>query len=171
MYNISARITTSISISHILSLFFCENFLQIRSKKIFEASDALEKKEISAVTFLNRIVYRQNNICNSFDDFSLIDNSNEDIPDEDEDHVSNSQAQNEIRLMPCCVCYDEISQVTMHPCGHLKICAGCWNITLEQHEIKMKKFIERNLDEECRPTLKCAYCNVIVNTYIERTYA
>lgn len=99
-----------------------------------------------------------------------------DISDIEEDnHSENSIAQHNhdgpvLRLMPCCVCYDNTSAVTMHPCGHLKVCSSCWSRVVEEHDSKMAKFIERDLEEEYRPKLKCPFCMVPIQTYSDKIY-
>lgn len=127
------------------------------------------------------MTFTENRICTDLDDFSCVD---DDRPENDsydsgfyEDEEDTAPAPSEsndaaiLRLMPCCVCLDVVSQVTMYPCGHLKVCTDCWAILVSEHETKLAKFIERDLEEEYRPKLKCPFCNTVVLNHLARTYA
>lgn len=123
------------------------------------------------------MAYPDNRICSYLDDFSCVDdprpeNGNCDSFDEDEEDTSPSQSMGEvIRLHPCCVCLDKTSQVTMYPCGHLKCCSDCWATLVDGYEANLAKFIERDLEEEYRPKLKCPFCNTLVANYLNKTFA
>lgn len=154
--------------------------LQDRAEKIAKASEELEKGEITGAIFLNRMTYPDMRICRNLDEFSTVDdprieNDNYDLNEEEENNdvqVPNQSCDaNVIKLMPCCVCLDNISQITMVPCGHLKVCTDCWQIIITNHDEKMAKFIERELDEEYRPRLKCPFCNVPIDNYLNKTFA
>ena len=53
--------------------------LQERSEKIFEACELLERKEINAALFLNRVTYGKNSVCNHFENFEFCDIKEQDI--------------------------------------------------------------------------------------------
>lgn len=125
------------------------------------------------------MAYADNRICTDLDDFSCVDdprpeNDNfDDLFEDEEDTPSSSspsQSGDVLRLMPCCVCLDKVSQVTMYPCGHLKVCSDCWTILVDGYNTNLAKFIERDLEEEYRPKLKCPFCNSVVEHYLNKTY-
>ncbi|XP_055306985.1 baculoviral IAP repeat-containing protein 3-like [Sitodiplosis mosellana] len=142
-----------------------------RSDKIAEASEELEKGKISAAIFLNRMAYADNNICSDLDDFSCVDdprpeNDNCDLFEDDEEATPTpSQSDAALRLSPCCVCLDNVSQVTLYPCGHLKVCEDCWTKLVNTYDANLAKFLERDLEEEYRPKLKCPCCNTLIENY------
>lgn len=111
------------------------------------------------------------------DEFGNVDdpraeNDNLDMFDEEEDAPAPSQANDDefLKLMPCCVCLYNTSQVTMYPCGHLKVCTDCWETLVTNHDEKMARFIERDLEEEYRPRLKCPFCNVPIENFLKKTF-
>lgn len=161
-----------------INFFF--SFSQQSADKIMEASQLLETGKITWGIFINRMSYDENRICQNLDDLSTVDdarpeNDNFDLFEEDEEQAtqpasSQSSDGSVLTLQPCCVCLDQVSAVTLIPCAHLKVCANCWTRLLAEHDNKLAKFIDRNLDEEYRPKLKCPFCNVAVNNYLNRTY-
>lgn len=153
-------------------------FFQDRADKIAAASEELEKRKISAAIFLNRMAFADNKICKNLEDFTCVDyprpeNDNYDLyEDEVVAQPPSSQSHDGpiLKLMPCCICFDQVSQVTLYPCGHLKVCEDCWTIVSENYDAKLAKFIERELEEEYRPKLKCPFCNTQVENSLKRTY-
>lgn len=124
------------------------------------------------------MAYPDNRICTDLDDFSCVDdlrpeNDNCDIFEDEEDTSppSSQSSGDVIRLQPCCVCLDKTSQVTMYPCGHLKVCSDCWTTLVDGYTANLTKFIERDLEEEYRPKLKCPFCNTLVENYLNKTFA
>lgn len=124
------------------------------------------------------MAYADNRICQNLEDFSCVDdprpeNDNYDLFEDEEDTLSAPSQSNvgpHLRLMPCCVCLDQGSQVTMYPCGHLKVCADCWTVQVSTYDNKLAKFVERDLEEEYRPKLKCPFCNTVVGNFLNKTY-
>lgn len=152
------------------TIFTCS---QDRSEKIEEATALLDKKEISPQIFLNRIVFKSNGICDNLDLFECVDTGAVESEDESQDELQ-TQEQVDIapvlRLMPCCVCMDNTSQVILHPCGHVKVCADCWELTLEFYSDALAKFMERDLDEEYRPYLRCPFCRAVVTEHTKSIF-
>lgn len=153
-----------------------ESIFQQRSDRIAEASEELEKGKISAVIFLNRMAFPDNRNCTDLDDFSCVDdpraeNDNCDLFEDEEDTLpSASQSSNVLRLMPCCICFDRTSQVTLNLCGHPKVCEDCWQVIVNGYNTNLAKFVEYDLEEEYRPKLKCPFCNTVVDNYSNKTY-
>lgn len=73
-------------------------------------------------------------------------------------------------LMPCCVCIDQTSEVTLHPCGHLKVCRDCWSTIVDNHNTVMARFLERDLEEDYRPQLKCPFCNDPIKEFSNKIF-
>lgn len=118
-------------------------------------------------------------VCKNLDEFTTVDdprieNDNYDLNEEPKNNnvqvAKQSDNANVLVLMPCCVCLDNISRITMYPCGHLKVCAVCWQIIIKNHDEKLAKFMERQLEEEYRPRLKCPFCNNPVDNYLNKTF-
>lgn len=125
------------------------------------------------------MAFPDNRICGGLADFSSVDdarpeNENCDLFDDEEEDLATAPSQLNsgavLVLSPCCVCLDQISQVTMYPCGHMKVCTDCWEQLVAQYDTKMTKFLERNLEEEYRPKLKCPFCNSVVENYLKKTF-
>lgn len=91
-------------------LFFNLNFFfhKQRADKIAEASEELEKGNISAAIFLNRMAYPDTKICQHLDDFSNVDdpraeNDNCDLFEDEEEPPAPSQLNDSaiLRLVWC----------------------------------------------------------------------
>ncbi|XP_065365518.1 uncharacterized protein LOC135958543 [Calliphora vicina] len=97
-----------------------------RSTKIKKAVDELKKGVITASTFLNRMVFPQNQTCTEMepeeDMFEDIIYLEEEI-DEDDMETSKEASKHEIKF--CVVCITEDPNILCLPCKHLKICNGC----------------------------------------------
>lgn len=154
-------------------------FFQDRAEKIMEASVALEKGDISPLIFINRIAWKENKmLIRSIDDFESVDaarsvNNNDELfesDDETDEGAPSNQSNASLKLMPCLACLDKISEVVMQPCGHMKICAECWQIILNNHDTKVANFYENQLPDEFKPILKCPFCNSPINTYVNKIY-
>lgn len=135
----------------------------------------MDKGEISPQIFLNRIVFQKNEICNNLDIFDDIDTGCDSDNEIEDDH--DIQTQEEIvsntpvlQLMPCCICMDRTSEVLMHPCGHLKVFADCWESMLNYYSEAMAKFLDRDLAEEYRPALRCPFCRLEVTEHTKSIY-
>lgn len=117
-------------------------------------------------------------LVKNIDDFESVDvaraaNNNEEISEsdseDDEENASYSQS-NALKLMPCLACLSKISEVVMQPCGHMKICADCWQIMLTNHDTKVANFFANQLSDEFKPMLKCPFCNSAVNSYVNKVF-
>lgn len=120
-------------------------------------------------------------LCQALDDFSTVDEArleNNNFDDEYDLEVEKANAsepsqpndENVLKLNPCCVCLDEISQITLIPCGHLKVCIGCWTTLKNVHDEKIARFVEHGYDDEHRPALKCPFCNKPVENFLTKTF-
>lgn len=142
-----------------------------------EASEELERGEITPLIFINRIAYRDNKIFSkNIDDFESVDaaramNENDDLIDTDSEEEVATCSNSTLKLMPCLACLDKTSEIVMQPCGHMKICSDCWKIMLDAHDTKVANYYQNDLGEEYKPILKCPACNSPVNSYVNKVYA
>lgn len=112
------------------------NKYQIRGQKIMRNSQLLLNDQITCEEFLNRIVYKQNNL-----DFGLIDAEmvnividEEDFDDGSENHVSQpstlkSPADSCMTKGKCVVCNDVEPQLCVLPCFDFCVCTCCWELS------------------------------------------
>lgn len=120
------------------------NKYQFRGQKIMHNSELLMHDRITAETFLNRIVYKQNE-----NDFGLldvemvniiIDEEDEEIEDIGTSHqtVTPSTSQNTNRakgpsIGTCVVCTTSEPQMVVLPCFEFCVCAACWDVIKEDN--------------------------------------
>lgn len=111
---------------------------QIRGDKIMRNSKLLDDDRITAEEFLNRIIYKQNNL-----DFGLIDvdivniviDDDSDIEDDECSSQSSSQTtssstSHESTKGMCVACTEKQSEMCVIPCFHFCVCVSCWEIIL-----------------------------------------
>lgn len=109
---------------------------QIRGKKIMAYSQQLLEDRLTPDEFLNRIVYKQNNL-----DFGLMDTNfvspivdDEDEDDDDSEHANNDDLQSPLADTSekrysrglCLTCKDAEAQLCILPCFDFCICEQCW---------------------------------------------
>lgn len=112
------------------------------------------------------MTYPGNEICLHLDDFSCVDDRITDNNIEDQLQVEESSTSSFLlKPHPCCVCFENASQIMTYPCGHVNVCSDCWATLVDSYNNKLKKFNERHLGEEYRPQLRCPFCHAIVANY------
>lgn len=113
-----------------------------RANKIMEASELLERGSITAMAFLNRMVYPKNNICT---DMEPIDDIFQEYPDcvNDEEKISSDEEWPAIETVAqrdnnmCVVCFNNRPNIVLLPCKHLQICSEC-NLKLQAKGLAAK---------------------------------
>lgn len=92
----------------------------------------LESGQLQPEEFLNRMVYKKNNLTFGLLDVDLVSQ----IPDEEEfleetepDSTSQPQTQSQSSSNGYCIaCEEGQPQMCFIPCFHLCICESCWNL-------------------------------------------
>ncbi|KNC25748.1 hypothetical protein FF38_10361 [Lucilia cuprina] len=102
-----------------------------KNNKIKKATLLLQQGNITAATFLSRMVYIKNGVStnmvpeeNIFKEESSDDDLSEDFVDQPSNNYENE----------CVVCKDKIPNIVLLPCKHLKICDEC-NLKLQADAI------------------------------------
>lgn len=131
-----------------------------RNDKIREASILLEKGKISSTLFLNRMVYKENQIIKTFDEFEINDDDNDDIcnnSDATEEESNSAHAANPSQIVDvvCSICLTNPSNILLLPCRHLKICNEC-QILLQSEALAQNQ-----------NNYLCPCCRVIVEDSIQ----
>lgn len=130
--------------------------------KILEASNLLENGKISAMAFLNRLIYKKNNICINMDNFENVASNieienDENSSDKFDNNVPTNDSPSLEEALLCIVCQVQLSNIVLLPCKHLKICNECF-LKLQAHALA---------DEGSNNILKCPYCRQIVETSLQ----
>lgn len=95
--------------------------------RIKDATDLLDSGKITVATFLSRMVYQTNGICTDMVPPENIFEESLDVDEEtsDDDGAGNNASTQSPRDKECVVCQDNLSNVVLLPCKHLKICNVC----------------------------------------------
>lgn len=117
------------------------NKYQIRGEKIKRNSNLLANGQITCEEFLNRIVYKQNNL-----DFGLIDVDNVNIVIDDGDDSDSEESPSEptsfnshkIAKGKCVLCSVNEPELCVIPCFDFCVCVSCWNILKENSNSELK---------------------------------
>lgn len=120
------------------------NKYQIRGDKIMRNSRLLANEKITCEEFLNRIVYKQNNL-----DFGLIDADLVNIVVDTDDDDDDSESEESLVKPPpldsqgntkgkCILCHDKERELCVLPCFDFCLCASCWNILKENSTSELK---------------------------------
>lgn len=120
------------------------NKYRIRGAKIMRNSELLLRDEITPEEFLNRIVYKRNNL-----DFALmnVECVNE-VIDEDEEEDESGDDQSTSDFGRCITCKETEPELCILPCFDFCICEGCWNILKTNNK---------------SDSIKCPSCNEIAS--------
>lgn len=105
-----------------------------KNKKIFEASELLETGSITAMRFLDRMVYPSNNICTDMEPFEDIFEEFPDEESEEESEEIESTPQSQQPRNTCIICFNLPPNIVLLPCKHLLICVEC-NIKLQAQSV------------------------------------
>lgn len=95
-----------------------------KDKYIEEFSELLESGKINAATFLSRMVFKGHAICVGMVP-SLFDDAEEDDAHESDNEVGDNEASTFNNERECVVCRDNVANILLLPCKHLKICQIC----------------------------------------------
>lgn len=98
-------------------------------------SELLLDDRITAEEFLNRIVYKQNNLDFGLIDVDtvniIIDEEEEDSGFSDDESSSQMQTQLSCPKNVCIACEDNYAVMCVLPCFDVCFCEQCWNILME----------------------------------------
>lgn len=120
-----------------------------KDKYIEETSALLESGKINVATFLSRMIFEGHGICVNMVP-SLFDDAEEDDAHVSDNEVGDNEASTSINERECVVCRDNVANVVLLPCKHLKICQTCHS-TISSNGV----------------SYNCPYCRISVQDFMQ----